>query len=373
MIFLNSTLASRRYTRENPDPDPPQIYENPNLIPKLLRQESAIPPVFKCHSCPDIFDYLKEIEFDERLEISLFESKSERATDYTVPNPQFLVDLETERANRLIDNYIAEQPQTPIVIPSQIAHTPPTPPRLNPPRVMAAQFTPLVLPQVLDDMPSNYQSKIPFFDDTTNGITTQQHVDKMADFYELHEIDEENVAMRLFVQTFAGDVRKWFRGLVKVSINSLAELQRQFLNRWEVKKNPLQILAEYEQIKTNSGESVQDYCVRFNTVYNEIPHHLKPPVGLAMMKFPDGFDADMAYQLREREPTTMEDMQKMVVSVEANLLSRRARAKTEKKTTVKEESSSMDQLLKKVEQMLERVKLDKPEPQVRNPNFRGQQ
>lgn len=107
-------------------------------------------------------------------------------------------------------------------------------------------------------------------------------------------------------------------------------------------------------------------------VYNEIPDHLKPPIGLAMMKFPDGFDPDMAYQLREREPTTMEDMQKMAISVEVNLLSRRVRVKTEKKTMVKEESSSMDQLLKKVEQMLERVKLDKPEPQVRNPNFYGQ-
>ena len=51
----------------------------------------------------------------------------------------------------------------------------------------------------------------------------------------------------------------------------------------------------------------------------------------------------------------------------------RARARAEKKTTVKEESSSMDQLLKKVEHMLERVKIDKPEPQVRNPNFCGQQ
>jgi len=91
-----------------------------------------------------------------------------------------------------------------------------------------------------------------------------------------------------------------------------------------------------------------------------------------MMKFLDGFDADMAYQLRKREPATMEDMQKIAVSVEANLLSKRARAKAEKKTTVKEESSSMDQLLKKIEQMLERVKIDKPEPQFRNPNFRGQ-
>ena len=80
-------------------------------------------------------------------------------------------------------------------------------------------------------MPNDYQSKIPFFDGTPNSITDQQHVDKMADFYELHEIDAENVAMRLFVQTFAGEVRKWFRALPAASIATLAELQRQFLDR----------------------------------------------------------------------------------------------------------------------------------------------
>jgi len=131
-------------------------------------------------------------------------------------------------------------------------------------------------------------------------------------------------------------------------IATLAELQRKFLNQWEVKKNPLQILVEYEKIKRNAGESVQDYCVRFKVVYNKIPDHLKPPMGLAMMKFSDCFDTDMAYQLRERELATMEDMQKIAVSIEANLPSKRARVKEEKKVTVKEESSSMDQLLKKV-------------------------
>ena len=127
--------------------------------------------MFKSHSCPNIFEYLEELEFDERFEISLFESKSERVVDYTVPNPQFLVDLETERANRLIDNYIATQPQTPIASPLQTMQTPPTPPRPNPPRVMAAHFAPLVLPQVLDDMPTDYQSKVSFFDGTPNSIT----------------------------------------------------------------------------------------------------------------------------------------------------------------------------------------------------------
>jgi len=28
-----------RYTRSNPDPDPPAIFENPNLISKTLRRQ----------------------------------------------------------------------------------------------------------------------------------------------------------------------------------------------------------------------------------------------------------------------------------------------------------------------------------------------
>lgn len=73
-------------------------------------------------------------------------------------------------------------------------------------------------------MPVDYQSKIQFFDGTPNIITAQQHVDKMADFYELHENDAENVARRLFVHIFASDVRKWFRGLMVASITTLADL-----------------------------------------------------------------------------------------------------------------------------------------------------
>ena len=76
----------------------------------------------------------------------------------------------------------------------------------------------------------------------------------MAEFFDLHEIDEENVTMRLFVQTFRGEVRKWFRALPTRSITTMAELHRQFLDRWEIKKDPLQINAEYNNIKRNPGE-----------------------------------------------------------------------------------------------------------------------
>ena len=88
---------------------------------------------------------------------------------------------------------------------------------------MAALYAPLVLPQNLGAMPKDYQSKIPQFDNT-QPITTQQHVDKMNDFFDLHEIDVDDVMMRLFFQTLGGEVRKWFRALPAATINSLAVL-----------------------------------------------------------------------------------------------------------------------------------------------------
>ena len=122
---------------------------------------------------------------------------------------------------------IASPPHTPPHTPhTSTAHTPPTSPRptANPPRAMAARFAPLALPDNLDPMPTDYQRKIPIYDGTPQSISDQQHIVRMTDFLDLHEIDVENVSMRLFAQTFGGEVRKWFRALQARSINTLQEV-----------------------------------------------------------------------------------------------------------------------------------------------------
>jgi len=162
---------------------------------------------------------------------------------------------------------------------------------------MADRYVPLVLPAQLHAMPKHYQSKI-FMFDATGQYTAQQRVNKMTDYFELHEIDESDVQMRLFSQTLAGDVKKWFKGLPANHIVDLVAFHRLFIDRWERKKNPLQILSEYENIRRAPNESIQDYCTRFNSIYNAIPANIKPTPDLALIKFPDGFDTDMSYQLR---------------------------------------------------------------------------
>ena len=100
---------------------------------------------------------------------------------------------------------------------------------------------------------------------------------------------------------------------------------------------PLQILYEFDAMKRAPNEYVQDYYTRYNIFYNSIPTNIKPTPDSVLLKFPDGFDTDMAYQLTERER-----MQTDVVGVEVNILAKKARLRNERRVTIKEEASSLD-------------------------------
>lgn len=78
--------------------------------------------------------------------------------------------------------------------------------------VMAGRYAPLVLLGQLNAISGDYQSKIVTFDNT-GAYTSQRHVDRMNDVFDLQELDEANVKMRLFAQSLGGVVKKWFRGL----------------------------------------------------------------------------------------------------------------------------------------------------------------
>jgi hypothetical protein len=93
---------------------------------------------------------------------------------------------------------------------------------------------------------------------------------------------------------------------------------------------------------------------------------------LPCIKFPDGFDSDMAYQLRERAPQTLADMQNVAVSVEANLIAKRNRARAERRTTFKEEPSAFDQKLDAIINGMHRLG-DRVESIERKSSWEGQQ
>ena len=82
----------------------------------------------------------------------------------------------------------------------------------------------------------------------------------------------------------------------------------------------------------------------------------------------------MAYQLRERDPLNLEDMQRGAISVEENLIEKRARFILEKIVTYKDEimaltsssNAKIDNLVRVMERMLEKINLNDKMPPREN-------
>lgn len=79
----------------------------------------------------------------------------------------------------------------------------------------------------------------------------------------------------------------------------------------------------------------------------------------------------MAFQIRERNPPTLEDMKSVAVSVEANLLSKRARVRNERGTPLKDETSPFDQKMDALAKGMGRL-MDKIEFIERKPHWDNQ-
>ena len=108
-------MASRRthYTRANPYPTPTPIVDNPNLISRRSKiQESSISPTpsIKEDSCLDELLFIEDLPFDNSFDLSLFRTRSESALHDIVIDPDFIADLEVEKVNQSIDEYILNSP-----------------------------------------------------------------------------------------------------------------------------------------------------------------------------------------------------------------------------------------------------------------------
>ena len=106
----------------------------------------------------------------------------------------------------------------------------------------AARFASLALPLVLHDLPMNYAQRIAFYDKEGN-VSARYHVDNFDDFINLEEVDDEDIKMRLFTQILFGEAKKWYKDFPPRSILSFVGFQTIFLERWEDKQSPLQVLS----------------------------------------------------------------------------------------------------------------------------------
>jgi hypothetical protein len=192
----------------------------------------------------------------------------------------------------------------------------------------------------------------------------------------------------LFAQSLSREVKKWFGLLPIDSIPNFQHFQRQILSKWEEKKNLVQILTQYHQLRRGTDEVVRNFSDKFNRIYNALPAQCKPPEGMAKLHYVEGFDDDFSLLLRERRSTTLAEMMDDAIEVEVNLLDSKKGKYIFDNKKVKEESqpstsqssldAKFDSMLRAMERIMERfsnsdrqVAREQHEPIIKNPNFRN--
>jgi len=131
--------------------------------------------------------------------------------------------------------------------------------------------------------------------------------------------------------------KEWLHSLSATNISNFHQFVEVFISKWEIKRNIFLILEEYDHFKRQPREAVQHFSARFNQFYNSMRTDIKPLHGLSLLHYPDSFNSEMAFQLRERNTTTLKEMQDGAISVEANLLIKRPKIKAEEREKITKE------------------------------------
>jgi hypothetical protein len=199
------------------------------------------------------------------------------------------------------------------------------------------RYKPLFLPPILHDLPVNYNNNLPRFDGENANITVEKHIQRLEDFLDLFEVEEDNVCIRMFSLSLLGKVKDWCKNLPAASISNFCQFVQVFLDRWVIMGKFFHILEEYDHLKRKPGETVQQFSTKFNKVYHSIPVDVRPPPSLAQLHYPDAFDPEMTFQLRETDVATLEEMKNVAIDVEANLLHKRSKLRAEEEDRIEKE------------------------------------
>jgi hypothetical protein len=132
-------------------------------------------------------------------------------------------------------------PQSPIVVTAVKSPSPPCSPTVqnpmaaaNAPRnrmdvIVAARYAPLVLPQPVNALPVvDYLKYMPKFIGEED-ITAEEHLAAFYSYADNLNIENEDLWIRVLVQSPDGEARKWFRGLTPGSIVGIEDLYDAFL------------------------------------------------------------------------------------------------------------------------------------------------
>ena len=115
--------------------------------------------------------------------------------------------------------------------------------------LVATRYAPIVFPQPLISLTGgDYQDYVLRFYGQGD-VTAEEHWNTYLSYADNQNFENEDVWMRVFVQSLDGEVRKWFRELPPNSIDGIDALEEVFMRQWGDTKDYLYYITEFGSLK----------------------------------------------------------------------------------------------------------------------------
>ena len=112
------------------------------------------------------------------------------------------------------------------------------------------------------DIPIAALKSIPKFTSETS-ISPLEHIQEVANVYNIHGITEDDVVVRLLASSLKRKALQWYRGLAHGSITDWDELGAGLCKHFEDKSDHLSLLEQLTTIKRAPHECMTDFNYRF--------------------------------------------------------------------------------------------------------------
>jgi len=149
---------------------------------------------------------------------------------------------------------------------------------------------------VLHDIPTNVFKTVPEFDATTEKIAYEHCVDVVG-LAKIHNIQHEDVMVRLLTQSFKGKVLEWYRGLTDGSVTSWAQLAEPFILEFNEVEDSFSLLTQFTSIKRFEQESILDFNIRFQKSWKRVPVSVRPQQSQDLMYYLRAFPTNLSLQI----------------------------------------------------------------------------
>jgi hypothetical protein len=285
------------------------------------------PDIEKCFSL-NSFEYFLNLGFSTPLSVKTFATKEVKTSSPFQTLPSSSKTQPSAVKNETAPSYCHSSPNLHTVK----SPSPPCSPRVqnqiavvNPPvnrmdAIVATRYAPLVLPHPVNTLPPrDYLKYMPKFT-REEDIIAEEHLAPFYSYADNQNVENEDVWMRVFIQSLFGEARKWFRGLAPRSIIGIEALDESFLRHWGDKKEFLYYITKFRSLKRKEGEYVFEFSKRFNKMYNKILDEIKPIETSTKITYASAFNPEFCLVLRERRSPSLVHMQDVSLEVVSNIV-----------------------------------------------------